>query len=157
MGACRGLNLALGIAAAPPALVLSWPLTLLPLGYITGVTALSRGEVAGGRRPVAVAALGLVAVVLVALASLAIRAPRLAWWALLLTAVLAWRILPPLWRAVRTLAPDAIRRAVRAGVLSLVLLDAVIAAVYADMIVYSLVVLATAVLAGWLARRFAVT
>ena len=40
--------------------------------------------------------------------------------------------------------------------LSLVLLDAVIAAAYAGMI-YSLAVLATALLAGWLARLFAVT
>jgi hypothetical protein len=45
---------------------------------------------------------------------------------------------------------------VRTGVLSLVLLDAAIAAGYAG-VVYSFSIVATGVLAGWLARRFAVT
>jgi 4-hydroxybenzoate polyprenyltransferase len=75
---------------------------------------------------------------------------------LVLTALLGVRLLPPfvdVWRR-----PDAstIRAAVRAGVLSLVLLDAVLGAVYAGAL-YSAAILATALTAGWLARRFAVT
>jgi 4-hydroxybenzoate polyprenyltransferase len=83
-------------------------------------------------------------------------APGVSPGALLLVGLLSWRVLPPFWRAIAMPDAAAIRLAVRTGVLSLVLLDAVIAAAYAGMI-YSLAVLATAVLAGWLARRFAVT
>jgi len=71
-------------------------------------------------------------------------------------AVLAWRVLPPFWQAARVPQPPQIRRAVRSGVLSLALVNAVIAASYAG-IIYSLAVVATALLAGWLARLFAVT
>ena len=53
-------------------------------------------------------------------------------------------------------APRPIRRAMKAGVLSLVLVDAVISAVYAGPL-YGALVLATAVAAGWLARLFSVT
>jgi 4-hydroxybenzoate polyprenyltransferase len=53
-------------------------------------------------------------------------------------------------------APDTIRVAVRTGVLSLVLLDAVIGAVYAGA-AYSAAILVVGLAAGWLARRFAVT
>lgn len=158
MGACRALNLMLGMTAASGTVSVSWRLALLPLVYIAGVTVLSRGEVGGGKRPVALVALLLVGGVAGAALALAMRpsagvAPA---WAVILAAGLAVRLLPPFWRAWRDPSPATIRTAVRTGVLSLVLLDAVIAAAYADIMV-SLAVLATAVLAGRLARLFAVT
>jgi hypothetical protein len=64
--------------------------------------------------------------------------------------------MPAFWQAGRDLTAGSARKAVRTGVLSLVLVDAVIAAAYADMI-YCLAVLSTALLAWWLARAFAVT
>jgi 4-hydroxybenzoate polyprenyltransferase len=79
---------------------------------------------------------------------------RLAGW--LLTAALGWRVMPAFWTARRDGTPGAIRVAVRTGVLSLVLLDAVLGAVYAGTW-YALLVLAAAFVAGWLARQFAVT
>jgi 4-hydroxybenzoate polyprenyltransferase len=158
MGACRALNLLLGMTAASGAVAAAWPLALLPLTYIAGVTVLSRGEVAGGKRPVALLALALVGLVAVAAIALAARpTDRVALaWAVILAAGFAIRLLPAFWRAWRDPSPATIRTAVRTGVLSLVLLDAVIAAAYADIMV-SLAVLATAVLAGRLARLFAVT
>ena len=64
MGACRGLNLLLGIAAAPAVLAGSWPLTLIPFTYIAAVTVVSRGEVHGGKRgPAALALVSLGGVV----------------------------------------------------------------------------------------------
>lgn len=157
MGACRAANLAFGMAAAPAALpARSW-LLVLPLAYIAGVTVISRGEVGGGKRPVAAAALGLVAGVSGAM--LGVAATGRNWaslWAFLLALAMAARVVPAFWQAWRNPTPGPIRAAVRTGVLSLVLLDAVIAARYADIMV-SLAVLATGVLAGWLARRFAVT
>ena len=77
-------------------------------------------------------------------------------WAVALACGLAWRVLPAFARAASTTAAIDIRRAVRAGVLSLVLADAVLAAAYAG-IMNSLAVLVTGLLAWWLARLFAVT
>lgn len=154
MGGCRALNLLLGVSAAPTALAGSWPLAALPLTYITGVTVVSRGEVLGGSRPAA--GLGLAAVLSVVVALVVLSAGTASVPGLLLAGALAWRVVPAFGRAYNDAHPAAIRRAVRTGVLSLVLLDAVIGAVFAGAL-YSLVILATALLAGWLARRFAVT
>jgi 4-hydroxybenzoate polyprenyltransferase len=157
MGACRALNLLLGVAAAPVALASRWPLAFLPFLYIWAVTSVSRGEVHGGRRGAAAGALGAVAIVLGGLLFLAVRSSTTGLFAaLLLTFALGWRVLPAFWQAWKDGAPRQIRQAVRTGVLSLVLLDAVIAAVYAGAW-YALIVLLAALVAGWLARRFAVT
>jgi 4-hydroxybenzoate polyprenyltransferase len=156
MGLCRAGNLALGIAAVPEALTASWPILALPLVYITAVTAVSRGEVHGGKRPVAAFALISLGLLLLALVWLSGWSGPPALAGLALTAVLAWRVVPPFWRVWRQPDPAAVRRAVRTGVPSLVLLDAVIGAVYAGPL-YSIAILAIALSAGWLARRFAVT
>jgi len=168
MGLCRGLNLLLGMTAAPGVVAGQWPLALISLTYIAAVTALSRGEVSGGKRPVAVVAFILLLVVLGAL-KFVVLAPHVSGtgglgavsidvdpFALALLAWLAWRILPPFWRTIGNPDPMVIRAAVRTGVLSLVLVDAVLAAAYAGMI-YTLAVLSIWVVAGWLGRRFAVT
>lgn len=156
MGLCRALNLTLGMAAAPAVLRSSWPLAAVPFVYIAAVTALSRGEVHGGKRGPALGALISLILVVVALVTLGLRAGDRALPALVLALAFGWRVLPAFWRAYRT--PDAgrVRSAVRTGVLSLVLVDAVIAAAYGGPL-YAAVVLATAVAAGLLARRFAVT
>lgn len=155
MGLCRGLNLLLGVAATPAALGTSWFLAILPVVYVAAVTAVSRGEVHGGRRGIAGFALISLSLVLIALASLALTGSS-PWWALVLTAALGWRVLPPFWAAWRQ--PDAgrIRQAIRAGVLSLVLLDAVIGAAYGGAL-YSAAILAVGLAASALARVFAVT
>jgi 4-hydroxybenzoate polyprenyltransferase len=158
MALCRAGNLLLGVAAAPPALQWAWPLAGLPLVYITAVTAVSRGEVAGGKR--AVASFALISLLLVLLALLWLCAGGagrgLSLAGIALTALLAIRLLPPFIRVWQQPAAGTIRAAVRTGVLSLVLLDAVIGAVYAGAM-YSAAILATALTAGWLARRFSVT
>ncbi len=158
MGICRGLNLLLGMAAVPAALESSWFLAGLPILYITAVTALSRGEVHGGRRRVAAFALISLGVVLIALLGLAIGHPggygSLA--GVVLTALLAWRVVPAFLASYRSPGPGTIRHAIKTGVLSLAILDAAIGAIYAGA-PYSLVILATAFAAGMLARMFAVT
>ncbi len=156
MGLCRGVNLLLGMAAVPSALAGHWPLGLLALVYIAAVTIVSRGEVHGGKLGAAALALVSLAGVVAALAVLALGAGERAVVALMLTAVLAWRVLPPFWTVYRISRPAEIRRAVRAGVLSLVILDAAIGAAYAGPL-YSAAILATGVLAGMLARLFSVT
>jgi 4-hydroxybenzoate polyprenyltransferase len=158
MGTCRALNLMLGIAAVPTVLSQTWFLPLIPFIYIVAVTALSRGEVLGGHRGIAAFALVSLSFVLIALLALAVGpgpgpgTPA----ALALTLLLAWRLLPAFWQAYRTPGAGPIRRAIKTGVLSLVLVDAVIGAAYAGPL-YALVILATAVVAGLLSRVFAVT
>jgi 4-hydroxybenzoate polyprenyltransferase len=156
MGTCRALNLLLGVAASPPALASAWPLALIPLLYITGVTAISRGEVHGGTGRLAVGALVSLGAATAGLLVVVARAGDRWLPAAFLAGALVWRVAPPFLRAARTLDPPAIRVAVRRGVLSLVILDAAIAAAYAGP-VYAAAVLAVGLVAGFLARLFAVT
>jgi 4-hydroxybenzoate polyprenyltransferase len=156
MGTCRGLNLLLGVSIEAGALRAEWPLGLLPLLYIAAVTAVSRGEVHGGRKPVATFALISLALVLAGLTAVAISSTAGRVAALVLAAVLAYRVLPPYWRVRKNPEPATIRRAVKAGVLSLVLLDSTIGAAYAGPL-YAAIILAAGLAAGLLARVFSVT
>lgn len=155
MGACRGLNLLLGASVVPGMLSL-WPLAPLPVAYIAAITAISRGEVHGGGRRVGWLAVGLVGAVLAVLAALGLTGGQPAWATLPFVALLAWRVLPPFISAAREPRPAPIRAAVRAGVLSLILLDAALAAAFAGPL-YSTAVLALWPLSLGLTRLFAVT
>ena len=156
MGLCRAVNLLLGMAAAPDALAKCWPLALIPFVYIAGVTTLSRGEVHGGGRAAPIGASLAVAVALGLLLGVALRSEQHALPAVVLAGAAAWRLAVPFAMAVRQPAPAVIRGAVRRGILTLALLDATIAAAYAGP-VYAAIVLATGLVAGLLARMFAVT
>ena len=156
MAMCRALNLLLGVAAVPAALAGAWPIAAVPLLYIYAVTAISRGEVHGGSRRAAGSALRMMLVSLAGLVLVVIRAGYNAIPALILVAALAWRVVPAFVAARRQPQPATIRAAVKRGVLSLVLLDAALAAAFAGP-VYAAAVLATGLVAGWLARMFAVT
>lgn len=156
MGTCRGLNLVLGMAAVPSAAADHWSLGFLSVAYIAAVTMVSRGEVRGGTKAVAGIAVALVGGVVAALAVVALRSETSAIPAIVLTAALAWRVVPRFVAIYGDPRPAVIRRAVKTGVLSLVLLDAALSAAYAGP-VYAAIVLATALVAGSLARLFSVT
>jgi 4-hydroxybenzoate polyprenyltransferase len=156
MGLCRALNLLLGVAAVPIVVTLSWPLAIIPLLYIGGVTTLSRGEVHGGRRGPAAFALISLTVAWMVVTAIALRAGERAVAALALAILLGWHLLPAYWRAWKSPSAAVIRAAVKRGVLSLVLLDATIGAAFAGPL-YAVGILATGVAAAWLARRFAVS
>lgn len=152
MGTCRALNLLLGVAAVPAAIATRLPLALLPLVYVAAVTAVSRGEVRGGKREVAFVSLAAISAVIASLILIGLHSPL----ALAITGLLVWRVIPPFFCVYREPVPRLIRVAVRAGVLSLVLLNAAIAASFSN-VLYSLIILGIAVLASLLARAFAVT
>jgi 4-hydroxybenzoate polyprenyltransferase len=155
MGACRGLNLLLGVSAAPALVARHWSLALIPLLYVAAITALSRGEVHGGQRTAGAVALGLLMVTLIALGMLA-WAPDFSGLAALALLLFAAVVVPAFARAYRTPQPLVVRAAVKTGVLGIVILDAAIAAGYAGW-VYGLAVLALLFLAMRAARAFAVT
>jgi 4-hydroxybenzoate polyprenyltransferase len=155
MGLCRALNLLLGVAAIPGMLNARAAIAGIPFAYVVAITSLSRGEVHGGVRQVATFALISLGIALSGLALVALLSAEPVWSGVVLLA-LTWRVLPPFVTARRTLAARDVRHAVRTGVLSLVLVDAVIGTAFAGP-VYGALILTIALIAGWLARLFAVT
>lgn len=156
MGLCRGGNLLLGMTAIPIMLGELWFLALIPVAYIGAVTAVSRGEVHGGRADTGLLAIVLVGLVTGMLFLLEINPDFRLSQAAPFIAVFAALVFPAVIRAARDPSPSAIRTAVRRGVLSLVVLNASIAAGFAGWIV-GLIVLALLPVSLGLARLFAVT
>jgi 4-hydroxybenzoate polyprenyltransferase len=156
MGACRGLNLLLGVSAAPTVLLGAGDIALVPLLYVAAMTLASTGEVSGGdRRTLALSgAMIAVAVMLLALLTHGAQPALLAMapFALLLVV----RVGAPFWTAWRRPAAAQVRAAVKRGVLSIIVLDAAIAAAYAGFL-WGLLVLMLAWPAARLSARFAVT
>ena len=156
MGACRGGNLLLGISAVPAIVGERWFLALIPIAYIAAITAISRGEVNGGKASTGVAALLLVGAVIGAMLTLGLLQDYQVLAALPFIALFAGRVLPPFVKAVSEPSPEQIRGAVKAGVLSLIVLDATVAAGFAGW-PYGLLVLSLLPISMVLAQVFAVT
>ncbi|MDP8924865.1 MAG: UbiA-like protein EboC [Chloroflexota bacterium] len=161
MGLCRFLNVCLGasgVAAPSPELWL-WlvlPVATIVLVYIAAVTVLSTGEVWGGNRGVAGGVLAALVAVIGAIFWLDLSG-RLDDWAYLpFLAVFAAATLSAVGRVVREPSAPNIRRAIKTCVLSLLLLDAAIAAGAAGL-VFGLVVAALIVPSLYIARLIAVT
>lgn len=122
MGSCRALNLLLGLSA--PGRIHPWMvlLSLVPLGYIAAVTHISRGEVHGSdTRPMQLAS------VICLLAAGAVLAWSLHgqhfWQTLGFVLLFLAAVLPSLLRAWRTPSARNIGRAVKFGVLGIIVLD----------------------------------
>ncbi len=156
MGLCRGGNLLLGVSAVPAMLAPSWYLVFIPVAYIAAITAVSRGEVHGGTRRTGYLAVALVAGVIGSLLALGMRGDYRMLHALPFVAFLAAQVVPPFVRAAQTPGPSLIRKAVRAGVVALIPLNAALAAGFAGWL-YGLAVLLLLPLSIGLARLFAVT
>jgi len=153
---CRGLNLVLGISSAPAMIAHRWFLALIPFIYIAAITILSRGEVHGGSKAISRLTLAMNGSVIAGLLLLG-RSPSFGFpRALPFVLLLAWRVLPAFFKASRDPTPASIRRAVVAGILSLIMLDAALAAGYAGFL-YGLATLALSLVAARVARLFAVT
>jgi 4-hydroxybenzoate polyprenyltransferase len=156
LGLCRGLNLLLGVSAVPDLVLERWYLALIPIVYIAAITVMSVGEVHGGTRSTGGLALGLLGIVILALLLLTGTQAFALLSVFPLLLLFMWRVFPPFWRAYQEPTPSHIRKAVKTGVLSLIILDAVIAAGYAGLL-YGIIVLALLLVADQLARVFAVT
>jgi 4-hydroxybenzoate polyprenyltransferase len=154
MGICRGLNLLLGMSILGfPSM---WWMALIPVVYIGAITLVSRGEVSGSnKRHIRIAFFLYLLVLLLVLGSHRFGITSL-WYALPFMIVFSLMILIPLGWAYRENTPDNIRRAVKAGVISLILLDACIAVIFAGWQAGLSVVLLLP-LSLWLSKRFAVT
>lgn len=156
MGFCRGGNLLLGVSVVPSVIADYWFLALIPIVYIAAITALSRGEVHGGKLSTGVTALLLIIAVIVGLLGLGLLTNYQVFTALPFLLLLAIRVLIPFIKAARQPIPEQIKIAVKAGVLSLIILDATVAAGFAGL-PYGLLVLSLLPISMVLSQVFAVT
>jgi 4-hydroxybenzoate polyprenyltransferase len=156
MGLCRALNLLLGVTAGGQIAGHHWLLAAVPLCYIAGITSLSRGEVKGGTRAAAIVSGFWLAATIIFFLAVAISQRLRAVWCLPFAAGLLLRIFGPFRNAFQSLTPAAIRGAVKTGILSLILLDASLAAAFAGPW-YAVAVLLLYAPATLLAKLFAVT
>ena len=156
MGLCRGGNLLLGVSAVPVAVASVWFLSLIPIVYIAAITMISRGEVHGSNRAALWGGVSMYTLVLSGLLALAIGLSVSVEVVIPFLLLLGFLIYPPLLRALRSNEPRLIGLAVKAGVLSLIVLDAAVAATFGGW-VYGLLVLLLLPVSRWLAIRFAVT
>jgi 4-hydroxybenzoate polyprenyltransferase len=152
MGSCRGLDLLLGVSGNASVLPERWYAALISVAYIGGITLLSAGEVHGGSRVRSLISSALLAAAGVGTVLLAGPSIALA----VMLALLAWRVGPAFYRACRLPEASTIRGAVKAGVISLVFLDASVAAAYQGLW-YALGLVALILVVSHLARTFPVT
>lgn len=156
MGTCRGLNLLLGVSILPSMVLSLSFLAIIPILYIGAITAISQGEVSGGKRQTGIVALVLIGSVIAIVLGLSFLPHYQLWSVLPFTVLFGILTLPAFIKAARTPTPDCIRTAVRAGILSLIVLDAALAGGFAG-IFYGLGVLALLPFSRALAQPFAVT
>jgi len=156
MGFCRGGNLLLGVSVVPSLIGEYWFLALIPIVYIAAITALSRGEVHGGKLSTGITALLLIVAVIFGLLGLGLLTNYQVLTALPFLILLTIRVLIPFIKAARQPTPEQIRIAVKTGVLFLIVLDSTIAAGFAGL-PYGLLVLGLLPISMILSRIFAVT
>lgn len=155
MGLCRGLNLLLGVSILPEE-VMNWIwVGAVPIAYIAAITMISRGEVHGGS-PITLRVAGLLyALVIGCVAALAQRQQQLG-TAFPFLLLFGYYIFPPLWRAVKEPVGRNIGLAVKAGVLSLIVMNAAWVAAFASFPL-AFLVFCLLPLSRLLAKVFAVT
>lgn len=155
MGLCRGGNLLLGMSGAWQELAVWWPVAVVPVIYIAAITLISQDEVHGGKRTFLYLAGFLYTLVHLAQGGIAFSRGNFL-GALLLIVLHAFLIGKPLAAAITNPVGPLIGKAVKAGVLSLIIMNAAwcVAFGYWE---YGLAVAALLPLSVWLGKLFAVT
>ena len=154
MGICRGLNLLLGMSIILP--LFHWHYIGIPVLFIFSVTLVSRGEVHGNNKRNLILSGVLYASVILCVILLHQYFGSEQNWYLLFLAIFGLMVLLPLIKAYRENIPKNIMKAVKAGVLSIILLDASLATAFAG-ILYGLIILLLLPISIGLAKAFAVT
>ncbi|SFP77691.1 4-hydroxybenzoate polyprenyltransferase [Pseudarcicella hirudinis] len=155
MGLCRGGNLILGMSIVASAVSQYWLLGIVPVIYIAAITMISRGEVHGGSKTILYFAGFLY--ILVSLSQLTYAQQHVSPPYVLFFVILHFALIfKPLAKAIENPIGPNIGKAVKAGVLSLIVMDAVWVSTSGNWIL-ALLVLALLPLSMWLAKIFAVT
>ncbi|WP_158855938.1 UbiA-like protein EboC [Lunatibacter salilacus] len=157
MGLCRSANLLLGMSVIPESIGDYWYVALIPLAYISAITMISRGEVHGQNKIALQAGFGLYLLILVSILTISLRENGMgAWQVLPLIVLFGYMILPPLWKAMQREEPALIGKAVKSGVIALIVMNAALAAAFAGIWI-GLAILPLLPISLWLAKKFAVT
>ncbi|MFL5752686.1 MAG: UbiA-like protein EboC [Bacteroidia bacterium] len=155
MGICRGLNLLLGVSIIPAAVFSTWHIAFVPLIYIAAITLISRGEVHGSsRKPLYLAAAFYILAAGLILTYAFHHNTTL--FAVLFLLPFLGMIFQPLLRAVKEPSGPNIGKAVKAGVIGLILMNAAWAASAGAFNIALLIFLLLPLSLG-LSRMFAVT
>ncbi len=155
MGLCRGLNLLLGISILSLSVHSLYFLGLIPLIYIFSITMISQGEVHGSNRNKLYAGGFLYLIVIGSILYSAYLQQHLL-YAIFFLIAFAWMIFKPLFAAIQDPIGKNIGMAVKAGVISLILMDAAWASAYGQ-VYFALIIAMLLPISLWLAKRFAVT
>ena len=155
MGMCRGLNLMLGMSLVPEVLSHYGYLAVVPIIYIAAITMISQGEVHGGKSNTILFAAFLYLIVNASILFVSFHHGHFVYAALfvLLHAIL---IYPPLLRAYQEPIGKNIGKAVKAGVIALIVMNASWAAAF-DALYVGLSIALLLPVSMLLARLFAVT
>lgn len=156
MGMCRAGNLLLGISVVPSVLETYWFLAFIPLIYIQGITLISRGEVNTVSKATLYAGVTCYTLVVLFLIALSFLEGFIYWQSLPFFLLFAYMVLPPAFKAALGNDPLMARKAVKAGVISMIILDATIVAGFAGWLI-GLAILLLLPLSRWMAKYFAVT
>lgn len=154
MGVCRGLNLLMGISLLNT--TENWPYVLVPIVFIFAVTMISRGEVHGKNKGNILLAGLLYVVVLIGVFYLHQVHENGDFWYMVFLGLFAFMVFKPLIKAYQSNTSGNIKKAVKSGVLSIILLDAALAVAHAN-IILGIVMLLLLPLSIFLAKQFAVT
>lgn len=128
MGLCRGGNLLLGISIVTSSLATRGFIAVIPVIYIAAITLVSRGEVHGKNNRALIIARLLYAAVVSMILTLGFFPYFYLRSSLVFLVLFGGMIYMPLRKARLTGAPQDIGKAVKFGVLGLILMDAAIAA-----------------------------
>lgn len=154
MGVCRGLNLFLGLSVLGS--LSAWWYALIPLVYIFAITLISRGEVHGdNKKHIIWAAILYALVIFIVLYIIMVQLVNVV-VSLIFLCLFGFLVYKPLINAYRINSAPNIKKAVMAGVLSVIVLDATLAVPFTN-IWYGLLILLLWPLSRGLAKIFAVT
>ena len=156
MGACRGMNVLLGVSAIPAMVGELWFISLISILYIAAITMISRGEVNGGSKKIMLGALIIYLFVVLSVVALCSLPQYKIMYSIPFLLLFVYLTLLPLLQALEKPKALEVRKAVKACVLSLIALDAAMAAGFAGW-QYGLVVLCLLPVSIALAKFFAVT
>ena len=155
MGVCRGLNLLLGMAVVSGRIDDLWYISFVPIVYIAAITMISRGEVHGGTKSPLYFAAFLYLAVIAAVVYFSLSGQMMI-MALIILLLFAIMIFIPLTKAIQQPIGKNIGKAVKAGVIGLILLNASWAMAFGSPLLALLIILLLP-LSLSLAKWFAVT
>jgi 4-hydroxybenzoate polyprenyltransferase len=155
MGICRGLNLLLGMSVLPLVFTNYVLISIIPVLYIAAITMISRGEVHGGKKAALYAAAFLYALVIVSILFISYTNNTVL-YSFLFLLLFGIMIFLPLQKAIHDPKGANIGKAVKAGVLALIMMNAAWAAAFGTIYLALLIVLLLP-LSVFMAKTFAVT